>query len=314
MGSYVSTAEIFHLPLRNGRIVPGNLGICFDKDATDEEIINKLATSNIKQIQTIPIPPNEELHVLNEVFALNPEITYRHYDSIFGFAIKQIDVSYLSALTNLKSLFLDISCEIINPEVIQELKLNQLAIHCFQHKDFNFLKVAPKTIQSFAIMMETKNSRVDLNDILHLTELRSLQIRNIKKGINKISEFKNLKSLSLRSIDIKDYSFLKDMNVTKIYLSFQKSEYFNTFGINETIEEVSLWRNRDLTDLSFLLQFPNLKKIIISDQKKVETIPDLTGLTKLEEIYFLERDAEEIRKYCNPNVKVHSYYNPVDIS
>ena len=96
MGSYISTAKIFHLPLRNGRIVPGNLGICFDKDATDEEIINKLATSNINQIQTIPIPQNEELHVLNEVFALNPEITYRHYDSIFGFAIKQIDVSYLS--------------------------------------------------------------------------------------------------------------------------------------------------------------------------------------------------------------------------
>ena len=30
MGSYVSTAKIFHLPLRNGRIVPGNFGICFD--------------------------------------------------------------------------------------------------------------------------------------------------------------------------------------------------------------------------------------------------------------------------------------------
>jgi hypothetical protein len=57
-----------------------------------------------------------------------------------------------------------------------------------------------------------------------------------------------------------------------------------------------------------------LKRIIISSQKKVEIIPDLTGLSKLEEIYFLERDAEEVKKYCNPNVKVKSFYNPVDIS
>ena len=147
-----------------------------------------------------------------------------------------------------------------------------------------------------------------------MTELESLGIRNVKKGLDKLSELKNLKELYLRSVEIKDYSFLQKMQVRKIYLGIQNIAYFNTFGINESIEEVSLWMNKKLTDLNFLLQFPNLKKIIISNQKKVEKIPDLTGLTKLEEIYFLEKDADEIKKHCNPNVKVHSYYNPVDIS
>ena len=155
---------------------------------------------------------------------------------------------------------------------------------------------------------------MDIGDIAHMTALEYLGLRNVKRGLDKLSEFKNLKELYLRSVDVKDYGFLRDMNVKKIYLGIQNVSYFNTFGINEYIEEISLWMNRNLTDLSFLLQFPNLKRIIISGQKKVEIIPDLTGLSKLEEIYFLERDTEEVKKHCNPNVKVKSFYNPVDIS
>ena len=43
-------------------------------------------------------------------------------------------------------------------------------------------------------------------------------------------------------------------------------------------------------------------------------IPNLNKLQKLEEIYFLDRDPEDIKKYCNSNVKVVSKYNPAAIS
>ena len=204
--------------------------------------------------------------------------------------------------------------KIENIDTIEKLNLDYLSFRCFHLKDYSFLRNVCSSIKGLTVDLEDKTYKMDINDILHMTELESLAIRNVKTGLDQISKFKNLKELYLRSIGIKDYSFLREMNVKKIYLSFQNVAYFNTFGINETIEEVSLWMNKNLTDLSFLLQFPNLKKIIISNQKKVEFIPDLTGLTKLEEIYFLEKDAEEIRKHCNPNVKIHSYYNPVDIT
>ncbi|MBQ8862797.1 MAG: hypothetical protein IJ021_08685, partial [Clostridia bacterium] len=178
----------------------------------------------------------------------------------------------------------------------------------------SFLKNASSSIKSLTIDLENKSYKMDIKDIVHITSLESLGIRNVKKGLDKLSELKNLKELYLRSVDIKDYGFLRNMDVRKIYLSFQNVSYFNTFGINESIEEVSLWMNKNLTDLNFLLQFPNLKRIIISNKKKVETIPDLTGLSNLEEIYFLEKDEDEIKKHCNPNVKIKSYYNPADIS
>lgn len=309
MGSYVSSQNFFQLPFRGGS--PSIFRkIVFDENASDEEIINTLLNSDLGCIQTTKEPTDEEINILNEVFRINPDITFRHYN-IFA---KEADISYLLKLTNLKSLSLELYSEIKNIEVIGQLDLEHLAFDCFSLKDYSFLKNASPSIKSLMVDLENKTYKMDIGDITHITALESLSIRNVKKGLDKLSEFKNLKELYLRSVDIKDYGFLRDMNVRKIYLGIQNVSYFNTFGINESIEEVSLWMNRNLTDLSFLLQFPNLKRIIISSQKKVETIPDMTGLSKLEEIYFLERDTEEVKKHCNHNVKVKSFYNPVDIS
>ena len=103
------------------------------------------------------------------------------------------------------------------------------------------------------------------------------------------------------------------MNVKKITLCFQKSEYFNTFGINKKIEEINLWRNPKLTDLSFLLQFPNLKKLIIRDQSKITNIPDLKSLSQLEEVYYFCNNDPNLKKHFNDNVKIYTWYNPCDV-
>ena len=305
MGSYVSTADFFQLPLRS--TLHKN---AFSPSTSNEEIITTLANAGLSHIQTTKTPSSNELYVLDEIFRINPNIAFRDY----SLCNKSVDISYLSQLTHLKSLHLDIWSEIENLDVLEKMNLDFLALNCFHVKDYSFLKNVSSSIKGLTVELEDKTYKMDINDILHMTELESLGIRNVKKGLSKLPELKNLKKLYLRSVDIKDYSFLQEMQVQKIYLAFQNVTYFNTFGVNESIEEVSLWMNRNLTDLSFLLQFPNLKKIIVSNQKKIEIIPDLTGLSKLEEIYFLEKDADEIKKHCNPNVKVHSYYNPVDIS
>ncbi len=305
MGSFVSTAKFFQLPFRRALHE-----YAFPLTASDQAIIDSLVNSGLSHIQTPKTPSNDELSILNEIFRINPNIAFRHY----SLSSKIVDISYLAELTHLRSLHLDIWSEIENIDVIEKMNLDFLALSCFHIKDYSFLKNVSSSIKGLTVELEDKTYKMDINDILHLTELESLGIRNVKKGLDKLPELKNLKELYLRSVDIKDYSFLQKMQVRKLYLSIQNVAYFDTFGINESIEEVSLWMNKKLTDISFLLQFPNLKKIIISNQKKVEIIPDLTGLTKLEEIHFLEKDEEEIKKHCNPNVKVHSYYNPVDIS
>lgn len=310
MGSYVSTSKLLELPLLKKRKSFTSGELILEK-MNDKEIIETVANSNINHIQTTKTPSEEELYIINEIIKINPKIAFRHY---FEFGVEFVDISYLLKLTYLKHLYLDLYCKIQNIDVIQKLDLESLALRCFNVKEYSFLRNVSPKIKLLTIELEDKTYKMDINDILHLKELERLGLRNVKKGLDKLIRFQSLKELYLRSVSINDYSFLQKMNVKKIYLGFQNVEYFNTFGINKSIEEVSLWMNKKLTDISFLLQFPNLKRVIISNQNKVEIIPNLKKLQKLEEIYFLDRNPEEIKKYCNSNVKVYSRYNPADIS
>ena len=302
MGSYVSKCKFFELPLR-GRSH-------FDFSVKDEDIINTLAFSDYVYIQTNKTPSSDDLVILNQVFKLNPDIIFRDYSIYFD---NCVDISYLSELTNLRSLDLNIWSKIDNLEVIEELNLKRLSLDCFNVKDYGFLSNVSSSIKDLTIILDDKTYKMDINDILHMAGLETLSIRNVKRGLSELCQFKHLKELNLRSVDIKDYSFLKMMKVNKIRLAFHMVEYFNTFGINESIEEVSLWMNKKLTDISFLLQFPKLKKIVVSQQYKVNTIPDLTGLTELEEFYFLHRDIEDIKKHCSQRVNIYTDYNPAEI-
>lgn len=305
MGSFVSTAKFFQLPFKSQFRWDA-----FPLTASDEEIIQNLAAADLNRIQAVNVPTDEEIFILNEIFKINPSIAFRHYS--LGFS--EVDVSYLSKLTNVKSLGLEHHSPIKNIETLEELELDNLTLSCFSVKDYSFLRNVSSKLKGLWLDLEDKTYKMDIGDIIHMTELETLVIRNVKRGLDKLTEFKNLKELSLRSVPIKDYSFLKEMNVKKICLALQNITYFNTFGICESIEEVSLWMNKKLTDISFLLQFPNLKRIYITYQNNIETVPDLTGLTKLEDVYFFENAPELIKKHCNPNVNVHTFYNPSDVN
>lgn len=308
MGSFVSTSKFVELPFRQRKISIGNI-ISFDKDVSNEEIINTIVNSNCSRIQSTIEPTIEEIYILNEIYKRNPNIGFRLYN-LFG---PKIDLSFLLKIYNLKVLYLETYTEVENIETLEKLKLKELHLGSFGIKNYDFLKRVDSSIKALSISLEDKTFKMDINDILHMKDLESLAIRNVKKGIDKIPELKRMTKLLLRSIDIKDYRFLQDMNIKKLYLNFQKSEYFINFGINKLIEEISLWRNPKLTDLSFLLQFPNLKKIVVNDQSKINNFPDLTNLKNLEEVYYFCKDYESIKKHFNKNVKFYSWYNPCDV-
>lgn len=306
MGGYVNSGIIFQLPIR-GKGLPVNGQLFFDERDSDEKIIEAFVNSNLTQIQAIKPPTEDEIKILNEVFLKRPDIIFREYDSIFGFVIKEIDVSYLAQLTNVKRLYLDIVCEFKNAECIANLELEQFALTSLYQQDYGFLRSIPTSVNNLVLELHEKNAKVDLNNVLHLTELKSLTLRNIKKGIDKISEFKKLEELSLRSISIKDYSFLADMPVKTLSMGFQNAEYFNTFGINEKIENLYFWRNKNLTDLNFLNNFPNLKCAVFRSQKQIKCDVDLTKLTHLEQLCFDEEVPDGIEIKCAPGTKIVEY-------
>lgn len=309
MGAFISSSQFVELPFKGESLnYLGNV-ITFDDNYSDEEIIKTIVNANCDRIQTTREPNDNEISILNEIYKRNTNIGFR-FLSIFG---SNVDITFLTKLNNLRILYLDIHQKIIDIDTLQKLKLNELSLNCFSVKDYSFLRNIDSSIKSLSVNLEDKTYKMDINDILHMENLETLEIRNVKKGLDKLVEFKCLSNLLFRSIDIKDYSFLNSMNVKKITLCFQKSEYFNTFGINKKIEEINLWRNPKLTDLSFLLQFPNLKKLIIRDQSKITNIPDLKSLSQLEEVYYFCNNDPNLKKHFNDNVKIYTWYNPCDV-
>ena len=234
MGSFVESSNCYEMPFRTSTKYE-----IFPPGTSDTVIIDTLAKSNISHIQATRAPTEEDIAILNEIFRRNPNIAFR----IYSLSPEKVDLAILSRLTNLKLLYLDFWPKVDNIEVVQKLDLDYLSLSCFQVKDYSFLKNVSSTLKGLTVFLEDKTYKMDINYILHMTELERLGLRNVKRGLDKLNEFKNLEELSLRSTSITDYSFLKEMNVKKLYLAMQNAEYFNTFGNCESIEEIKIWAN-----------------------------------------------------------------------
>lgn len=307
MGSYISTDSFVQLPFGTKFIIGNNIEI--SSKSSDEEIINLVVNSNCTHIQTMEYPSERELTILNEIFRLRPDIVFRMYN-MFG---DSIDLLFLLKLPNLRKLYLHIYTKITNIEVINKLELQTLSLSCFNVKDYSFLKDAFVGLKNLTIYLEDKTYKMDIANIVHLENLESLSIRNVVKGLDKISLFKNLKSLALRAIKFSDYKFLNETSINKLSLFMQDSAVFDTIDNNDNIKELHLWMNKKLYDVSFILKFKNLEKLIITDQSKINFIPDFKVLTELKEVYWLYEKKEKIQKYFNNNVKIYTSFNPADL-
>ena len=65
MGSFTSTSQFVALPFKEKKLeFLGNV-ISFDKNASDEEIINTIVNSNCDRIQTYSEPNKEEIEIID---------------------------------------------------------------------------------------------------------------------------------------------------------------------------------------------------------------------------------------------------------
>ena len=201
MGSFVSTDQFVELPFKGEKLeFLGNI-ISFDENTTNDEIINTIVKSNCNRIQTSREPNENEILILNEIYKIKPNIGFR-FLIMFG---PDVNISFLPKIYNLRTLYLDVHPSILNIDILSKLKLTKLSLSCFGVKDYSFLKNVDSDIKALTIDLNDKTYKMDINDIIHMKNLETLEIKNVKKGLDKLVEFKNLKSLLLRSININDY-------------------------------------------------------------------------------------------------------------
>lgn len=122
------------------------------KDIDDQKLAEIRDNPKIKWIQISDYLPDEAYEKIDQILSMRPDVTFRLFHFLNQ---KQIDISFLKSMPNVKKL--DIDCidfrndpEKINLSVLTELELKSLQISCFDLRDYQRIHkeyISPQFLQ-----------------------------------------------------------------------------------------------------------------------------------------------------------------------
>jgi len=247
--------------------------------------------NKIKLIQLFRPISSEEAALLNdEVFSVRRDITLSFkYANDNGYC----DLGILSNLSNVKRLMITDDVmglkekpQIINADSVIALKdLTWFSFDAVKAKDYSFLKYLNSGIKTIALSIGNKSANFDIERLLQFGELENLSIQGWKKGIDKLRDFKTVKSLILRGITIDDYSFVNHMSaLTGLSIRWGASKDLSALYGNTNIETLEFWRVSNMDNVDILAHLPNLKLVYLQQLKNIKCFPDLSMASFLKEI------------------------------
>ncbi|MTI29783.1 hypothetical protein [Xanthovirga aplysinae] len=226
-------------------------------------ILENLTTTDIHQIQhetelhTIQFyqfqtPNRETWDVLNQFFKLNPTIELR---------IKWYNP--------------------INLEFIQFLpNLRCINISSFLTKDFDQLTLN-KELNHIGIE-ETKSKAVDISFLREFQSLKSLYVDGNKKGIEVVSELKQIAEIVLRGFKLSSINFLLSLpHLTKLKLLYGNCSDFKTIAQLKNLKSLEISRVRQIENYSFLEELTLLEFLTLEGQANLQELPNLKTLKHL---------------------------------
>lgn len=247
--------------------------------------------NEISTIQLFRPISSEEATLLNsEVFSTRGDITlsFKHANNDGN-----CDLSILSNLSNVRRLLvtddvlgLKEKPKIINADSISTLKdLTWFSFDAVKEKDFSFLKHLNSGIKTIALSIGNKSANFNIESLLQFGELENLSIQGWKNNIDRLRDFKTIKSLILRGITIDDYSFINYMNaLAKLSIRYGASKDFSAFYGNTNIKTLEFWRVSNMDNVDILSHLPNLKLVYLMQLKNIKNFPDLSKAHFLKEI------------------------------
>ena len=129
-------------------------------------------------------------------------------------------------------------------------------------------------------------AKLDLAVLSRFPELRWLFLEGQAKGLEVISELRNLYDLTVRSITMHDLSLLlplRGLRSLDIKLGGTRD-----LGLLPRVGELwylELWMIRGLTDISAVGRIPSLRSLFLQALRQVETLPDFSRAASLRRVH-----------------------------
>lgn len=258
------------------------------KDITPEFIDRIASDRRIKWVQIIGEMPEEAYPVMDAIFERRSDLYFRIFNIS---ADRTFDLSVLKLMPHLERVRIDGNLKdnqnAVNIEELAALpNLKGLHLVLFDRRDYSFIKELPETLEELIINIDTMSGSGDFSCewLLRFPKLNFLWLgKNADRQLESIAQFPELRSLVLRGIEVKDYSFLKKIGLEKFAMMYCGGDIS---GIGElvTLKELRLWRISKLENIDFIRPLENLEVLKLRDLSNITALPDLSKLSKLREI------------------------------
>lgn len=286
MGSWINFTNHIHIASKS--LTNGALKFIGYDDISLEMIEEIACDEKIERIQISEELPYKAYQIIDEILEKRQDIYFR----IFNISNKTFDISILRQMSHLSKVWIDahlrdnenaISCECL----CDLHNLKGLHLNLFDRRDYNFINHLSTDLEELILMADTMGGAIqfDCKWLLQYKKLHSLFLgKKAKKNLESISQLQKLKKLSLRGINVKDFSFLKEIPLESFALLWCGNTDLSELGELKNLRELELWRIMKLEDLSFISSLVNLETLKLQDLKHVISLPDLSGLEKLRDI------------------------------
>jgi len=166
-------------------------------------------------------------------------------------------------------------------------------------RNIDGLRHVADTLREFALANTTV--RLSLRPVADCARLESLHLQRQKKDFSALRVLGGLRHLGLSGLALPDLSaLLPYKNLQSLFLGFCKPLDLDLLGRFAELEALHLLKINNLPDVSALKLGRGLRRIELAWLPHVETLPDLTALSRLEEVEITSmkslRDIDAIAK------------------
>lgn len=241
----------------------GNGGYAITRDLSEEEVIQLSRIDDLESIapkvDTQPLSNNTWSLLDKHVFSKNPKVRL----TVSKWAKTETDISFLACLPNLK----------------------RFSFHLPKLQSFDGLESLNNNLEELSLS-ETDSKKPSLSILRNFKNLRKLTIGNTKKGIEAISELKNLEKLWLASTTWPSYEHLANLpKLWWINVVFGGTTNLKHFGEFKALRYLEMWQVRKMSDISPLGEVSTLECLSLGGMKHVERLPSFKNLSKLRSIH-----------------------------
>jgi hypothetical protein len=255
----------------------------FSGHLTGKEVEQLASDLDIRTLQCSSPVGLDTWDILNRnLFARRPEIELR----VYGFYSMVCDLSFVRQLPNVRRFSADCLAQATGMEHLAALEsLEALSIGIYSLDNFDFLEQLPSGIRDLSLAT-TKSKKPQLHALSHFESLTRLYLEGQQQGIGVVSELKELRDLTLRSITTEGLDYISRLpHLWSLNIKLGGIKDLSAITNNENLKYLELWQIRGLSDISVVSSLGGLQSLFLQSLINVRTIPDLSKLHKLRRLH-----------------------------